>query len=98
MSSATASLQFSLNNTMNGIPIIGWALSLLIAASMAVPFWIFWTVCGIGSRYFYWLPEVYHAVPFWHCVGLFIVCDIIKSCFIPKLASVSQSNGSEKKS
>jgi len=78
---------------MNAIPFLGWAISLFFAASLAVPFWFIWTICGIGARYFYFLPETYLAVPFWHCVGLFIVCDIIKQSFIPKLASVTQTTG-----
>lgn len=82
---------------MNALPIIGWLLSLFFAASLAVPFWLIWTCAGIGERYFYWLPQVYLSVPFWHCVGLFIVCDIIKQSFIPKFASVTQTNGKESK-
>ena len=53
---------------MNAIPIIGWALSLVFNTSMAVPFWIIWTVCGIGEKYFYFVPEKFLAIPFWDCV------------------------------
>jgi hypothetical protein len=76
---------------INAIPVIGWALSLFFAASLAVPFWFIWTVCGIGATYAYWLPAVYLAPGFWICVGLFIVASIIKRVFVPTIVSVSQS-------
>lgn len=30
--------------------------------------WLTWTYFGIGSTYFYQLPLVYQAIPFWHLV------------------------------
>ena len=75
---------------MNAIPIIGWALSLLFNAAMAVPFWIIWTACGIGEKYFYFVPEQFQAIPFWNCVGLFMVVGILKSVLTPQIVSVSQ--------
>ena len=77
---------------MNAIPVIGWILSLIFTVSTSVPFWIAWTVCGIGDKYFYWLPEVYRVIPFWNCVGLFLCIGILKSVLTPTIASVSQSN------
>ena len=32
------------------------------------------------------------SIPFWNCVGLFIVISIIKGALVPTLASVSNSN------
>ena len=75
---------------LNAIPVIGWLLSLVFTTSVAVPFWIVWSACGIGSKYFYWLPEVYQRIPFWNCVGLFMVIGILKSVLTPKLVEVSQ--------
>lgn len=80
---------------INAIPGIGWLLSLFFSISLAVPFWIAWTACGIGETFFYFLPAVYHAPGFWSCVGLFIVSSILKSVLVPRLASVS--NNSESK-
>lgn len=78
---------------MNAIPVIGWILSLIFTTSTSIPFWICWTACGLGARYFYWLPPVYHSIPFWHCVGLFMVVGILRRAFIPTLAStVTQTN------
>lgn len=76
---------------MNAIPFIGWGLSLVFSASLAVPFWFCWTVCDIGETYFYFLPEVYHNIGFWACVGLFIVASILKAVVVPKFADVRQS-------
>ena len=76
---------------INGIPVIGWLLSFAVNVSLAIPFWICWTCCGIGVTYFDFLPIQWQAIPFWSCVGLFISVSIIKTVFVPKLASVSQS-------
>lgn len=77
---------------LNTIPVIGWALSLLLAISLSIPFWFFWTVFGIGSTYFYFLPEVYQHPGFWDCVGLFIVVDILKDHIYPTKSSSSSSS------
>lgn len=76
---------------INAIPVFGWLLSLAFNVSMAVPFWICWTVFGIGRTYFSFLPEPWQVIPFWSCVGLFISVSIIKTVFIPKLVDVSNS-------
>ena len=77
---------------INAIPVFGWLLSAFFAISLAVPFWFIWSVCGIGESYAYWLPAVYRHPGFWDCVGVFIVVSILKMVFIPRIASVSQSN------
>jgi hypothetical protein len=71
----------------NAIPFIGWMISVGVAISMAIPFWLFWTVNHIGAKYFYFMPTVYQAPGFWDTVMLFVVASIIKSIFIPSLAS-----------
>lgn len=76
---------------VNVVPIFGWFLSFIANVSLAVPFWICWTLCGVGSLYFTFLPPQWQSIPFWNCVGLFICVSIIKTVFVPKLASVSQS-------
>jgi len=78
---------------LNAIPIFSWWLSTaFFAISLAVPFWIVWTVCGIGATYFYFLPPVWQTPGFWACVGIFISVSIIKGVFVPKLVSVSSSS------
>lgn len=82
---------------LNMIPGIGWILDLMFKASLAVPFWFIWTICGIGATYFYWLPKVYQTPGFWDCVGVFIVVPILKGIFIPTLASLSNNKESKDK-
>jgi hypothetical protein len=69
---------------INGIPVLGWFISFIINASLAIPFWFIWSVCGVGDTYFYFLPEVYRGIGFWSCIGLFIVISILKSVLIPR--------------
>ena len=69
---------------INALPIVGWLISAILAVSISVPFWICWTVCGLGEKYFYWLPSVYHSIPFWHCVGLATILVILKAFFYPR--------------
>lgn len=76
---------------LNVIPIVGWLTSAFAAVCIAVPFWFVWTICGVGEDYFYFLPQVYHRIGFWACVGLSIVFSILKSTLVPKLVWVSNS-------
>ncbi len=80
---------------LNAIPFFGWFLSLFFSISLAIPFWIAWTVCGIGETYFYWIPPVYLHPGFWACVGLFMVMSILKAVLVPRIASVSTSSESK---
>lgn len=80
---------------LNAIPIIGWLLSFVFHTSMAIPFWIVWTCCGIGKTYFYWIPETYQSIPFWHIVGLFMVINILKTVLIPKFANLSSTSNTK---
>mgnify|MGYP003405926414 CR=1 FL=1 len=80
---------------LNSIPIFGWLIDLALKTSLAVPFWFFWTFCGLGQKYFYFLPNVYHSVPFLHCIGVFSIISILKVVLVPQFASVSNSNNVE---
>jgi len=81
---------------LNAIPFIGWFLSLIFSISLAIPFWFCWTVCGLGTKYFYFIPKIYQTIPFWHCVGLFIIIGILKAMLIPRLANFSNNQKVEK--
>lgn len=82
---------------INGLPVIGWLISFIVNVSLAVPFWICWTTCGLGAWYFDFLPPKYQSIPFWHCVGLFMIASILKVVLVPRIASVSSSSESDKK-
>jgi hypothetical protein len=74
---------------INAIPFIGWAIDIFVSMSISVPFWFIWN--RLAPIYFYWLPQVYLHIPFWHCVGLFIIIPILKQTLIPKLVSVENT-------
>ncbi|KKP78725.1 MAG: hypothetical protein UR78_C0016G0019 [Candidatus Moranbacteria bacterium GW2011_GWF2_35_39] len=77
---------------LNAIPIVGWLLDLIFKTSLALPFWLMWTKFGLGGKYFYFLPQIYHEPSFLNCLGLFIAVPILYRIFIPTLVSVSQTN------
>jgi hypothetical protein len=81
---------------INKLPFIGWFLSFIANVSLAVPFWLFWTHWGLGRLYFYQLPPVYFYIPFWDCVGLFLILGIFKG-MLPTVISIHQTNTNEKK-
>ena len=77
---------------INGIPFLGWFISFFFNVSLAVPFWIAWTNCKIGEKFFSFLPVVYQNISFWNCVGLFICISILKSVIVPKIMEVSSKS------
>lgn len=74
---------------LNMIPGFGWLLDFILKASLSLPFWIIWSVCGIGKKFFPFLPEVYLNAGFWETVGVFIVVPIAYTIFVPKFVTVS---------
>lgn len=77
--------------TWNYIPLFGWIVSFVGNASLAIPFWFFWTYYGLGAMYFSFIPKVYQSIPFLNCIGLFIIIAILKSVLVPSFVNVSQS-------
>ena len=76
---------------INKIPFLGWFFSVMGAIGLSVPFWICWSVGGLGEKYFYWVPLQYQSISFWECVGLFIIIAIIKGSLTPTLFKVSNN-------
>ena len=74
---------------IHAIPFLGWFIGLICHASMALPFWLCWTVFGIGEKYFYFAPDVYHGIGFWASVGIFTVASVLKSILLPKLGGTT---------
>jgi hypothetical protein len=75
---------------INKLPFIGWFLSFAANVSLSIPFWLCWTVCEIGKTYFDFLPLKYQSIPFWSCVGLFMVIGILKGTFAISFVNVNQ--------
>lgn len=64
---------------INKLPLLGWIISAIANISASVPFWFVWTKCGLGTKYFGFLPDVYASPGFWNTVGIFIILSILKS-------------------
>lgn len=77
---------------LNVIPVVGWIIDFFLKVSLAVPFWVVWSGCGIGEKFFYFLPRVFTDIGFWETVGVFIVLSILKG-FSP--FSVSSNSNSK---
>jgi hypothetical protein len=73
------------------LPIIGWIIGPLLAISSAIPLWFVWSYCGLGGKYFHFIPELYHYIPFWDMVGLFLIVWVLKS-LVPNIASNNNTN------
>ncbi len=52
---------------------LGVLVMLLAVLCPALWLWVFWTLCGVGVRFFSWLPEAYHAPSFFEWTGLVLV-------------------------
>ncbi len=68
---------------LNAIPIVGWLLSMIVAAFMAVPVWFCWTWCGLGSKYGAELPCYWQAIPYVDLVLLFVIASTLKAVCLP---------------
>lgn len=67
------------------IPVLGWVLGFILSFCISIPFYFIWN--WLAPIYFYWLPEIYHAIPFFHCVGLFMLMPMIRFALYPRAAS-----------
>ena len=68
------------------IPFIGHIVGFIGFTSLAFPFWLFWTVFGMGEKYFYFVPPIYYEIGFWESFMVFSLVSILKS-FIPGFIS-----------
>ena len=71
------------------IPIIGYFLSFILAFCISVPFYFLWN--WLAPTYFYFVPPVYQNIPFWSCVGLWMLLSILKCIFKPSI-NINNSN------
>ena len=74
------------------------AFNIAFAIVTAIPFYFAWNC--ITPIYLDFIPIVYHNIPYWHIVGIFLVCTYIGeqiAKLTPKLVSVSQSNTNNEK-
>ncbi len=48
---------------------------------LAIPFYFLWN--WLAATYVPGLPQAYQHIPFWHCVGLFVLIAIIQMLIFP---------------
>ena len=68
--------------------VVAILINILLDVLMAVPFWLFWTIFGIGDKYFYFLPVIYHNISLWHCISIFICLETIRWVLLKNSSSV----------
>lgn len=73
-------------NVLNMIPVVGWLIAAAVCLCISVPFYYLWN--WLAPIYFYWLPQVYLQLPFWHVFGLLWLIYSLKSLLLP-FASVT---------
>ena len=57
-------------------PVVGWFFAFVFAFLASIPFYFLWN--WAAPIYFTFLPLVWLSVPFWHCVGLFMLAPLLK--------------------
>lgn len=77
-------------NALNMIPIVGWILAGAICLFVAIPVWFLWN--WLAPIYFYWLPEIYLALPFWHVFGLLWLISSLRGLLIPSVSASATNN------
>ena len=75
---------------LNAIPIIGWLIAALLCLFIAVPVYFLWN--WLAPVYFYWLPNVYLNLPFWHVFGLLWLISTLKNLMVPSFNATVKSS------
>lgn len=78
-------------NALNMIPIVGWLIAAVICFFVAIPVSLLWN--WLAPTYFYWLPQVYLSLPFWHVFGLLWLLSSLRGLLLPSVSA----NASTKK-
>ena len=64
-------------------------MNLVLNTIIASLFWLFWTVFGIGTRFFGFLPKIYLNISLLCCMGIFVCIGLVKLLIISKSPSVN---------
>lgn len=75
--------------------IVGFLTILVICAIACLTgsiLWFTWTYCGLGAKYFYFLPTLYHNIGFWAWIGLAIMLSTLKGILLPSASSSASSS------
>lgn len=75
-------------NLLNAIPVIGWIIAAILCLFVAIPIYFLWNwLCPV---YFYWLPDIYKELPFWHVFGLLWLLMSLRNILLPSISSSSK--------
>jgi len=74
-------------NLLNMIPIVGWVVAAIMCFLVAIPVFFLWG--WLAPVYFYWLPAIYHSIPFWHMFGLIWLITSVKGILLPSFSSTN---------
>jgi hypothetical protein len=55
--------------------------SIVSSFFLAIPFYYLWNY--FAPIYLPNVPEIYKDIPFWHCVGVFVLIGIVKALVTP---------------
>jgi hypothetical protein len=76
-------------NALNMIPIVGWLIAATICFFVAIPVSLLWN--WLAPTYFYWLPNVYLDLPFWHVFGLLWLLSSVRGLLLPSISATANS-------
>lgn len=76
-------------NALNMIPVVGWLIAAVVCFFVAIPVFFLWN--WLAPLYFYWLPNVYLDLPFWHIFGLMWLISSLRGLFLPSIITSSSS-------
>lgn len=71
------------------------AFNIAFAIVTAIPFAFSWN--HIAPIYLDFIPKLYQNIPYWHMVGILLICTFVGEQIVkltPTIISISQSNGS----
>lgn len=72
------------------IPIVGWFTAAVLCFFVSIPMYFLWN--ALAPTYFFFLPKVYWAIPFWDVFGLIWLLSALRSLLLPSISSSSTSS------
>jgi hypothetical protein len=76
------------------IPIVGWIIALIFDTFLAIPTYFLWKY--VVPKYFNWMPEVWHRLPFWDIVWMVMLISIVKHVVLKNIFNTSIETSKDK--
>lgn len=74
---------------MSVVPVLGWAVSAVLAFLIAIPVHFLWH--WLGPIYFPFVPTLYLGIGFWDTVGMLVLVGFAKLIIFPSAMNVGAS-------